>query len=71
MNDRDRERRGSIVWPTGKRNGCEHRPDIPECRGTMVLGDYFEGSERPSAVTRPAGNGWTSCKSMMTTSTEK
>jgi hypothetical protein len=54
MNDRDRERRGSIVWPTGKRNGCDHRPDIPECRGTMVLGDYSKvARDRAQSRARP------------------
>ena len=40
MDDRDRERRGSMVWPTPERNGCGPRPDIPERRGTMELSDY-------------------------------
>ncbi len=40
MDDRDRERRGSIVWPTQERNGWGERPDIPERRGTMVPTDY-------------------------------
>jgi hypothetical protein len=40
MDDRDRERRGSIVWPTGERNGCDRRPDVTESRGTMVPGNY-------------------------------
>jgi hypothetical protein len=40
MDDRDRERRGSMVWPTQERNGCGPRPDIAVRRGTMELSDY-------------------------------
>jgi hypothetical protein len=71
MDDRDRERRGSMVWPTHERNGWGRRSVIPERRGTMVPDDYPIWSDRPGAVTRPAGNGWISCKSMTTTSTVK
>ncbi|MDF3016553.1 MAG: hypothetical protein K0R44_1778 [Thermomicrobiales bacterium] len=40
MDDRDRERRGSMVWPTQERNGWDQRADIPARRGTMVPTDY-------------------------------
>jgi hypothetical protein len=40
MDDRDRERRGSMVRATQERNDYRQRPDIPERRGTMELSDY-------------------------------
>jgi hypothetical protein len=42
MDDRDRERRGSIVWPTQERNGWDLRSDIPVRRGTMMASDYAQ-----------------------------
>jgi hypothetical protein len=58
MDDRDRERRESMVWPTQVRNGCGHRPDFPERRGTMVpCDDPNVARDRAQSRARPEMDG--------------
>ena len=58
MDDRDRERRESMVWSTQERNGYGLRPDILERRGTMVPTDYPQvARDRAQLRARPEMDG--------------